>query len=365
MNRIHVLFFAISIAILQACDSASGNGISGEITGAPSMPVFLDKVELDSRTVVQKLETDAAGKFHFTSETPLADGVYNIRIGRQKAAFIKDSDKIHIKGALDGLNSYTYEVEGSSASNDFISAMKKFDAKFSTADVLAEVKSIENPFAAAQLVYDKYKFSPQAMEMHKEAYAKMSKSYPDAAFTKKYNGEIKSLEAAVAKARRNAKIQVGQPAPDIAMPSIDGEEMKLSDLKGQVVLLDFWASWCGPCRRANPHVVETYKKYKNKGFTVYSVSLDGPDLRRLKNASPDQIAAQKANGKKRWQAAIDKDGLEWDYHVSDLEKWNCPAAREYGVTGIPKTFLIDKEGMIAAVDPTRRGSLELEIQKLL
>ena len=160
------------------------------------------------------------------------------------------------------------------------------------------------------------------------------------------------------------KIKVGQPAPDIKLPSPDGQEYALSDLKGKIVLIDFWASWCGPCRRANPHVVETYKKYKDQGFTVYSVSLDGIDSRtraRYKNA--EQVEQQMNNQKKRWTDAIAKDNLIWNYHVSDLKKWESGAAREYGVSSIPKTFLIDRDGMIAAVNP--RNNLEQQLKRLL
>ncbi|MBX2815930.1 MAG: TlpA family protein disulfide reductase, partial [Saprospiraceae bacterium] len=145
-----------------------------------------------------------------------------------------------------------------------------------------------------------------------------------------YAAQVGQIESQLARMQAQEKIKVGQPAPDIVLPNPNGETMRLSDLKGQVVLLDFWASWCGPCRRANPHVVESYKKYKDKGFTVFSVSLDRP--------------GQDA----RWKDAIEKDNLMWPYHVSDLKFWNSAPAGTYGVRGIPKTFLIDKDGTIAS-----------------
>ncbi len=135
------------------------------------------------------------------------------------------------------------------------------------------------------------------------------------------------------------------PAPDISLPGPDGKNHALSNLKGKVVLLDFWASWCGPCRRANPHVVETYKKYKDKGFEVFSVSLDRPD------------------GKQNWIDAIAKDGLLWDNHVSDLQFWSSAPAAVYGVRSIPKTFLIGRDGKIVALNP--REQLEEELLKVL
>jgi thiol-disulfide isomerase/thioredoxin len=118
----------------------------------------------------------------------------------------------------------------------------------------------------------------------------------------------------------------GKIAPDFSQPKADGKLLKLSDLKGKVVLIDFWASWCGPCRKENPNVVKLYQKYADKGFTILSVSLD-----KDKNA---------------WLEAIKRDNLTWPNHVSDLKAWSNDAAQQYKVTGIPFTVLVDKDGKI-------------------
>ncbi len=145
-------------------------------------------------------------------------------------------------------------------------------------------------------------------------------------------------------ARKNAAYTEGMDAPDISLPDPSGKNKKLSDLRGKVVLIDFWASWCGPCRRENPNVVRAYNKYKDKGFDIFSVSLD-------------------SDGGK-WQAAIKQDNLTWSNHVSDLKGWQSAAAKQYGVTSIPHTILVGKDGKIVATH-LRGGQLDAMLNELL
>ena len=144
--------------------------------------------------------------------------------------------------------------------------------------------------------------------------------------------------------------KIGDKAIDLAFTTPDGKTLALSALKGKVVLLDFWASWCGPCRMENPNVVAAYKKYKDakfkggKGFTVYSVSLD-----QNRNA---------------WLKAIVKDGLEWSNHVSDLGGWQSKPAAVYGVNSIPMSYLIDDKGVIIGKN-LRGPALHEALDKLM
>lgn len=147
-------------------------------------------------------------------------------------------------------------------------------------------------------------------------------------------------------------IAIGTKAPELAYKNPNGEVMKLSDLKGKVVLIDFWASWCRPCRYENPHVVKAYEHYKDKkfingkSFTVFSYSLD-------KNPGA-------------WKAAIEQDKLTWEYHVSDLKGWGSEGAEKYSVSSIPSNFLIDGKGNILAKNlrgPALEAALEKYVKK--
>jgi thiol-disulfide isomerase/thioredoxin len=128
-----------------------------------------------------------------------------------------------------------------------------------------------------------------------------------------------------------SQVNMGGIAPDIEQLSPEGVPVKLSSLRGKYVLLDFWASWCGPCLREVPNVKAIYEKYHDKGFEIYGVSLDNEKQREA------------------WLAAIEKHGMNW-VHVSSLQGWECPVAKRYNVTGIPKMYLLDKEGRVIAID---------------
>lgn len=143
----------------------------------------------------------------------------------------------------------------------------------------------------------------------------------------------------------NGPTSVGAYAPDFEQPDAQGNKVKLSDFKGRFVLLDFWASWCGPCRAENPEVVKAFKAYKEKSFTVLGVSLDKEDKREA------------------WQQAIVKDGLVWT-QVADLKGWDNSAAKLYEVHAIPQNYLIDPTGKIVAKN-LRGEALHAKLKELL
>ena len=162
-------------------------------------------------------------------------------------------------------------------------------------------------------------------------------------FLTKFGGENPQLDKDLTgRVRKAKKLMPGVVAPEIAQNNPEGKEVKLSDFRGKVVLIDFWASWCGPCRRENPNVVRVYNKFKDKGFEILGVSLD--------------------KSKSKWISAIEKDKLTWP-HVSDLKGWGSVHAKDYGVTGIPQTFLVNEKGEIIAKN-LKGAQLEAQLTKL-
>lgn len=173
-------------------------------------------------------------------------------------------------------------------------------------------------------------------KIHLDLYKKVDKDltakYPDNRYVKDFSKKFNKKE-------KNA---IGTVAPEISLPDPDGKVISLSSLRGNIVLIDFWAAWCGPCRKENPNVVRLYHKFHDKGFEIFGVSLD--------------------KSKTSWVKAIQKDKLTWT-HVSDLKYWKSAAAGLYGVNSIPFTVLIDKEGKIIAKN-LRGQSLERKLEEL-
>ncbi|HLF65808.1 MAG TPA: TlpA disulfide reductase family protein [Saprospiraceae bacterium] len=359
---------ALAIYGCSAVGNVSGTTVSGNITGGGGLKVFLDKARPNNQTMVmQQADSDQNGKFTMKFEERVEAGVYRLRIGAKKVFLIFDGSEksVSVSGALNSLDAYAFSVEGSDASTEFRNAMADLVArKMEIPQMTDFIENAKEPLAAMQFAIVTLQNAPDFIDLHKKALANLEKKYPGAEYTNDYRTLIAQVERAYASQMAKERIQIGMPAPDIAMKSPDGKEYALSELKGNVVLVDFWASWCGPCRKANPHVVQVYDKYKDKGFTVFSVSLDGLDSRaRSTIQDPNALKKNVESSKQRWVEAIQKDNLKWKYHVSDLEKWDTKAAKLYGVTGIPKTFLIDREGKIAAINP--RFNLEEALLKVL
>lgn len=304
---------------------------------------------------------DKKGDFFLKGKLPVRD-YYVLRIGNQHVNIIlRDSAKLAIYSDANNVSAYT-NIVGSDETvnmNQFIQQMQAFNQKRDSASAYLrqfpdQQEAINQSFQNEYFQFSAYRQKFIAENPNSPALLPvLSTLDPEKEFATfesivnqllvGFNG---SPNVAAAKQQydqmklqrdKSAFLGAGKPAPNFTQSDVNGKPLSLSDLKGKVVLIDFWASWCGPCRKENPNVVQLYNKYKDAGFTVLSISLD--------------------DNKASWMAAIEKDKLAWPYHVSDLRKWSNEAARLYQVSGIPFTVLVDREGNI--INTKLRGQ-ELE-----
>jgi peroxiredoxin len=215
--------------------------------------------------------------------------------------------------------------------SDYVRFLKNF---------IAEQK---NPVIAAFAInfFGDYN-TQQEMPYIMETVDALAKKAPKSPYIKQFSDALQSYKDAILQEEQGG-LPIGSKAPNITLPNWNGDTLSLKNLQGKYVLLDFWASWCPPCRAENPNVVAQYQKYKDKGFDVFSVSLD--------------------NGTKMWKNAIEKDGLVWKNHVSDLKGWHSSVVQLYAVESIPTTYLLDKTGKIIAKN-LRGKALEYKLMEL-
>lgn len=345
----NLIIVAIMVfAGLTACAPKNQYKITGSITGIDSGVVYLQKREAGEWKILDSV-TLVSGKFNFqgTIGSPelwyltLKNGKVYVPLFVENSVItvniLADSlDKTSIIGSLtQGVyENYLKQMEPIEAEMSVVYqeyrnareagdevAMARADSVYETIEarqkgqILAFAKENNTSVVAPYLIYrNTYMFDLPEME---EAALAMDTLLNVSTYMQELTRQIIILKA----------VQIGQPAPQFTQADTAGNPMTLSSLKGKVLLIDFWASWCGPCRAENPNVVAAYRKYHDKGFDILGVSLD------------------KERGK--WIEAIHADSLNWN-HVSDLRYWDNEASKLYGVRSIPSNVLIDKEGIIIA-----------------
>jgi peroxiredoxin len=366
----------ISLAVLAyGCSTNSGNGefeLRGHFDNTRGETIYLEKLSSTQPVIVDSVVLDEKGNFDFTGYRPRI-GFYRIKESQQNFAMLvlDSNDKVTVTGNLRDLGN-TYKVTGSPETQLFIEyneIAKKRDLKLDSLNKafqqLLETRKVDARKMDSLSKQFEAPYNVIVEEANREVVDKISKNsdmyasimaiqalepdkYPDVyksldkGLSKKYPNDknIRMFHEVVAKMLSST---VGQEAPEINLPSPDGKEIALSSLRGKVVLIDFWASWCGPCRKEMPNVVMAYQKYKDKGFEIYGVSLD--------------------QDKSRWVEAIQKDGITWP-QVSDLKHWSSEAAKLYNVQGIPYTVLLDKDGKIIAKN-LRGEALDKKLAEIL
>lgn len=352
-----VFLAATVLATAYGCQNAvaaEGYEISGQLKNAP-VGTVLHLSELTSNQFVEKnqVKTDAAGKFTLkgAAATP---GIFQFKVdeGNQVLLLLDNKTRVQLNGDAKSLSA-TYSVKGSKDAEILrqltqvmqgtkgqlegltqrynaagqagqADSLKAIEKQFyviqgrNTAKVKTLIRrnatSVVGGFAVGAFLNpeEEFQFADSVAAVQRQA-------NPASPFTKELSARLEPLRATAP----------GTQAPEINLPTPAGPKLALSSLRGKYVLIDFWASWCGPCRQENPNVVRAYNQFKDKGqgFTIYSVSLD--------------------QDKAKWEKAIAADGLTW-HHVSDLASWNSVAGAAYGVKSIPQSFLLDPQGRIIA-----------------
>jgi peroxiredoxin len=373
-------FFTISaciVLLIQGCQSPNSQRvksagtdsafiITGKISGLDSGLVYLFNRQSDADKLDSVLITN--GTFSFTGKADSPEffllGVPNNGHKEYRLGFFVQNGQINITGRKDSLSDAI--ITGSAAQDEYKSFLagqkpldeeetklgKLYDSLQSKGDkqgmdslekifdgfskkekdyVKDYAKSHPASFISAFEVYQKFSYNPDAGELD-SVYQDLAPGIQNSFFGKKIKNVLD-----IAK-----KTAVGNTAPEFTQNDAEGKPVRLSSFKGKYVLVDFWASWCGPCRAENPNVVKAYQKFHPKGFSILGVSLD--------------------EQKDKWEEAVKKDNLNWT-QVSDLQGWKNSVAALYGVQGIPMNFLIGKDGKIVGKG-LRGEDLEKRLEEL-
>lgn len=381
LNRTYYSLLLL-LVMLAACNQAGGSQkytISGKISEPAEKTLYLEKLDLTAITLIDSAKVDDAGNFKLSGQAEL--GFYRLRSGAQQQwIFLLENAGYTME--LSGAKPGDYKIKGPASNDEFqevamgLSRMQQdlqmlnntfnmarysgmgqdtvnmiaqqLEATGARLEDFAKTRAAQAKHPLVALYATSFLKTERFPVETKKTLDRLEKELPNtsylADFRKNYQQYEEQRKVQEMQQRAQSATAVGAQAPEISLPDPSGKTRSLSSLRGKVVLIDFWASWCGPCRRENPNVVKAYAKYHGKGFEIFSVSLD-----------KDMGA---------WKNAISADGLSWPDHVSDLKGWGSAAAAAYGVNGIPATFLLDQNGVI--VEKNLRGpALEAKLQELL
>lgn len=361
-----LVFVVVAVLLAISCSTEPHFTITGILDGEPEGKILLEKREAGEWII--KDSTDLVdGTFILTGMVEYPEMWYLSMEGKRgKLGFFIENSEITISGHTDTL--YRAEIDGSATHDEFITfrddvnaiydQMRPLREKMNEAEMAGDQETVKEMEIAMNEISDQVKdyqityvkentssfIAPMILTglvyfMEGEELEGCLDAFDESLSVVPELGELREL------AETMKAVAIGKQAPDFTLNDPDGNPVTLSSLFGNVLLIDFWASWCAPCRQENPNVVATWKEYNPKGFDVLGVSLDRPEE------------------KDRWLEAIEKDQLTWT-QVSDLKGWDCEPAKLYAVRGIPANFLLDKEGIIIGKN-LRGDDLRAKLSELL
>lgn len=325
-QKIIIAAFGLLPAMATLAQNKTKLELSGTVANAQPATVYLQKFDNKIFHTVDSARVKK-GKFEFHTAIELPE-LYGLSIDTSRVPFYVFLDKGKIVVQLDSAKGYSNTVVTGSAPQDQFNAFKKER----DVNISEYIKANPKSLVTAYILYRNYSYRLTPSEIE-ENIKLLDPSLHNTAYVNTLKELVQTLN----------NLAVGKKAPDIVANGPDGKPVKLSEHYSKYTLIDFWAAWCAPCRKENPNVVAAYQKYKDKGFSVFGVSLD--------------------KNKESWIKAIENDHLGW-LQVSELQYWNSEIAKQFGVRAIPSNFLIDEHGIIVGRN-LRGEALHQKLEELL
>lgn len=370
MKKIFALLLSLSIIVSCSSDNKSNKDantfVSGTIKDGLGVMIYIEELTATSITKLDSITLTSGGDYNFGIDVKNR-GFYRIRAKDDNSIvlILSKGEKVTIDASANNLQA-TYTVSGSEETsrlkklnekeyqlyltndslkrellkhqqtrdvNNYVTAMNAQTKLLDDRTIFIKAFIDEKPGSLASLAAVERLDKEQDLDYYKKVADHLKEIIPESDYYQNLQQRLDEW----------GRLAIGGEAPEIVLNDPNGNPIALSSLKGKVVLIDFWASWCRPCRAENPNVVKMYNKYADKGFEIFSVSLDKTH--------------------EAWVAAIQQDGLVWKNHVSDLKFWQSAAVKLYDVKGIPLTYLIDKDGKIIGKN-LRGESLEAKLKEI-